>query len=101
MWDGKDCATAGRHLQDAGEDHGFMNWPGSQSHMGDLLPFTSDPNDHISYLAGANKPSMYGSNAIFGKTMVVYEHKDDFGQYGTSDSLEWGGTGREIACCRI
>ena len=39
LWDGQDCATAGNHLQVGSETHGFMNWPGNLSHMGDLTPF--------------------------------------------------------------
>ena len=83
LWDGQNCATAGLHLQSSSEDHGFMNWSGNQqSHIGDLLPFESDAfSNHFNYvnLPGANKPTMYGSESIIGKTMVIYESVDDFG----------------------
>lgn len=97
-WDNEDCATAGDHLHDPFENHGFQNWSGTYSHEGDLHPFWTDGlGNHINYLngGGANKPSLYGSSSSssLGRSLVVYEYRDNFeGRFYA---------GKPVACCKI
>ena len=72
-WDGKNCVTAGPHLSDPNQLHGWMNW--RISHTGDLIPVTSNNSGFSSYYNGPGsfKASMYNDESIIGKTLVIYE----------------------------
>ena len=79
-------------------------WYNINSHTGDLIPLVSNSNGHDVWYyngEGSFKASMYNSESIIGKTLVIYERPDDFGLEETNNSQEWGSAGREIACCTI
>ena len=86
-----------------------MNWDGLgypygiDSHKGDMLPVVSDATGYCSYYNGPGsfKASMYDGDSIIGRTLVVYERRDDFGILGTVFSQQWGSAGEPIACCII
>ena len=63
-----------------------MNW--GISHNGDLIPVESDNSGYASYYNGPGsfKASMYYSESIIGRTLTVYEERDDFGLEGTYNS---------------
>lgn len=47
------------------------------------------------------KPTLYGSQSVNYKTMVVYEDGDDYGFGNTWHSWEYGSGGQRVACCTI
>ena len=99
-WDGMSCDSAGGHWNPTAEAHGVMNsYP---SHAGDLLPFIVSSSGPISYYsASADKPTLYGTDSIIGKSMTIHELPGDF--YATSEEPNEnnGNCGRPLACCNI
>lgn len=101
-WDGRDCASSGKHFSPAPETHGFMNDLVNPSHVGDLNPIFDNTSGNASYGASARRPSLYGTtNNVVGRAMVIHEDPDDSGLGGNAQSLIDGNMGREIACCNI
>jgi len=82
-----------------------MNEPGNQSFIGDLCPLVSDAagTDAIWGVNAADKPDLYGVNNVIGRSMVVYEKGDDFGNDPDNSfaSTVWGSGCEKIACCNI
>ena len=104
-WNQRDCCSAGKHLQSAGQTHGWNNSPvWMNHHNGNLWPLVSNAAGNTWQFQYAHRPSFWsspGNPSIYGKTMVVYEHPDDYGFGGTWDSEEFGSTGPRLACCQI
>ena len=98
MWNKKDCASAGPHLQAPAQTHKWPNATGG--HTGDLWPLYTDSagNDNFWWTA-ANAPSFWGFNSIYYNSMVVYEGGDDYGFADTFASSWYGSACREVACC--
>ena len=82
-----------------------MNEVGNLSHTGDLCPVDADPSGNDAWwgVNAADKPDLFGINNIGGKSMVLYEKGDDFGNDPDNTfASTWWGTGCEpIACCNI
>ena len=74
---------------------------GSPSHVGDLTSLWANAIGEVNgYTAVAQRPTMWGSFSILGRSMVAYADKDDTS--GVNDwSLIDGNMGLPIACCRI
>lgn len=112
-WNYKDCCSAGKHLQNPGQTHGWNNSPASfNHHIGNLWPLVSNPAGNAWQFQYANRPSFSTNGgtqpSIYGKTMTVHEFGDDYGfgdpyslGYPSWDSRENGSMGPRIACCTI
>ena len=100
-YDRRDCKSTYSHFNPTAEPHGYMN--GSPSHVGDLKPIIDDSTGNASYgTVYANRPTLFwGTNSVARRSMVVYERRDDFGEYDTRPSQYNGSMGREIACCNV
>ena len=102
-WDGRECCSAGRHFQTAGQTHGWNSY-NPIHHVGDLWGGYSNGSNTYWHFQSANKPSFASTitqPSIYYKTMTVYEDQDDYGFGGTWDSKEYGSAGPRIACCTI
>ena len=99
-WRDKESCDRNRdHFNPTGENHGQMD--GSPSHVGDLWPVITDSFGSAYYYQHPNRPTFYGPNHIYRRSMTIYEKPDDFGTQDTDESMMWGSSGRPIACCNI
>jgi Cu-Zn family superoxide dismutase len=42
--------------------------------------------------------SLFSERSVYGRTFIVHEKSDDFGQGGDPDSLKTGSAGLRLAC---
>ncbi|XP_071397214.1 extracellular superoxide dismutase [Cu-Zn] [Centroberyx affinis] len=87
----KGCSAAGPHFNPLGQNHA--------NHPGDLGNFGSSRGRvRVSVTA---KATLFGTESVLGRSVVLHERKDDMGKGGDEESLRSGNAGQRIACCVI
>ncbi|XP_076033889.1 superoxide dismutase [Cu-Zn]-like [Oratosquilla oratoria] len=95
---GGNCGDARGHYNPEKKSHGA---PGEEnSHVGDLGNIEADESGD-SYVKMEMDISLWGSNSVVGRGLVVHEGEDDLGKGGDSGSLSTGNAGSRMACCTI
>ncbi|KAL3088812.1 hypothetical protein niasHT_023160 [Heterodera trifolii] len=90
--------SVGRHFQHESQRHGAPH--NSFRHVGDLGNILADANGTAEINWSDKIISLYGPNNIIGRSLVVHEREDDFGE-GCNDvgrSRESGNAGAKLSC---
>ncbi|KAI4900125.1 hypothetical protein NFI96_005428 [Prochilodus magdalenae] len=86
------CISAGPHYNPLGLDH--------PAHPGDLGNFNPSNGTIRSYMK-IDGATLFGSQSILGRSVVVHEKEDDLGLGSNEESKRSGNAGRRIAGCVI
>lgn len=93
------CNSFGGHFNPYGKTHG-----GPQDevrHVGDWGNLAVDSNGQIQTTMTDRLASLFGSESIVGRGIVVHAGTDDLGRGGDAGSLKTGNAGARLACCAI
>lgn len=87
----KGCTAAGPHFNPLQQNHA--------NHPGDLGNFASSHGQIRKPVTA--KATLFGTESVLGRSVVVHEREDDMGNGGDEESLRSGNAGQRIACCVI
>ncbi|KNC79514.1 superoxide dismutase [Sphaeroforma arctica JP610] len=90
------CTSAGGHFNPEGKQHGGPNH--NERHAGDLGNVTADESGKATINITDKHIALAGKSGIIGRTVVVHEGTDDFGEGGHDDSKTTGHAGGRAAC---
>lgn len=85
------CDSTGGHYNPDGVDH--------PNHPGDFGNFVSQQGKISTMIE--SKATLYGSQSVIGRAVVIHEKVDDLGRGGDAGSLLHGNAGRRLGCCII
>ncbi|XP_054634530.1 extracellular superoxide dismutase [Cu-Zn]-like [Dunckerocampus dactyliophorus] len=85
------CGSTGGHYNPRSVDH--------PNHPGDFGHFV--PQQGKIYAMFESEATLFGGLSVLGRSVVVHERRDDFGQGGDAGSLLHGNAGRRLGCCVI
>lgn len=87
------CDSLGPHYNPCNKTHGFPET--NNSHLGDLPELYADEWGKIETTIISNKIKL---NDIIGRSLVLHANCDDYGFFGTKQSLTTGNSGARIMC---
>eukprot|EP01101_Sappina_pedata_P002077 TRINITY_DN12352_c0_g1_i1.p1 TRINITY_DN12352_c0_g1~~TRINITY_DN12352_c0_g1_i1.p1 ORF type:complete len:153 (-),score=70.78 TRINITY_DN12352_c0_g1_i1:139-597(-) len=90
------CISAGAHFNPLGKTHGGPK--DENRHIGDLGNIEAGSDGASKFTLTDKQISLFGSNTILGRTIVVHADQDDFGKGGFDDSLTTGHAGARVSC---
>jgi len=90
------CTSAGGHFNPFKNNHGA---PGDMTrHVGDLGNIQAGPDGRAVIDLTDYQITLFGSNNILGRALVVHADEDDLGKGGHDDSLTTGHAGGRVGC---
>lgn len=97
------CASMGGHYNPYSKAHGSWVHHGTERHVGDLLNNLPAANDRGGTRVRFSDPlvTLFGTDSVYGCSVVIHEGTDDLGMGGTEESLTTGSAGKRIACAPI
>lgn len=107
------CMTAGGHYNPTNTTHGTRYIKGMERHAGDLCNNIVPNRKKVKYTYRDNMISLYGTESIIGRTIVIHEGQDDYGLGGIDqdgnicdkkihkESLKTGNAGGRMTCAVI
>lgn len=96
------CMSLGGHYNPFGTTHGSRDHPEHPRHAGDLINnLQTDHRGRFQYQYEDPLLSLWGSETIYGRSIVIHEGRDDLGLGNNPDSLKTGNAGGRMACAII
>lgn len=107
------CHSAGPHYNPTNETHGTRYIKGMPRHAGDLINNIYPKRHVVKFKYDDEMLTLYGSESIIGRTVVIHQGEDDCGlgglnQFGEiinltehTESLKTGNAGGRMACSII
>lgn len=90
------CTSAGPHFNPHGKEHGAPT--DENRHLGDLGNIVASGNGPTKVEITDKLITLFGSNSIVGRTVVVHADPDDLGKGGHELSKSTGNAGARIGC---
>ncbi|XP_011176600.1 superoxide dismutase [Cu-Zn] [Zeugodacus cucurbitae] len=90
------CTSAGPHFNPSGDEHGAPT--DKNRHMGDLGNIEASGDGPTQVNINDNLITLFGTNSIVGRTLVVHADPDDLGKGGHELSKTTGNAGARLGC---
>ena len=96
------CKKVGGHFNPYDRNHGTYLLPDRERHVGDLINnVESDSQGLIELTFCDDLVMLYGSDSVFGRTLVIHSGEDDLGLGGDEESLITGNAKGRMGCAII